>query len=114
MINRDRKLRRKKRVSSSIIGTPERPRVSIYKSSKYIYAQVIDDTAHNTIAAYSTLQLKKKTGTKTEESKSAGAELGAILVKLDKKAIVFDRGANTYMGRVAAFAEGIRSSGIIF
>lgn len=109
-----RTTRRKKRVSTNIHGTDARPRVSIYRSSKYIYAQVINDDAHNTIATESSLTLSKKDakGTKSENAKQIGVSLAGKLKELKVSAVVFDRSAYAYNGRVKAVAEGLREGGI--
>ncbi len=105
-----RTARRKKRVSSNIHGTAERPRVSIYRSSKYIYAQAINDEAHSTLAAASSI--KKTDGKKSENAKQAGIDLANKLKELKVTAVVFDRSAYSYNGRVKSLAEGLREGGI--
>lgn len=114
MINRNRKNRRIKRVSENLLGTEVCPRVCMFRSSKYTYGQALNDTNHTVIASFSSLQLKKAKGTKTELAKKAGKELGALLKEKKITAIVFDRRGSNYIGRVQAFADGLRSSGINF
>ena len=112
-INRNRKLRRKKRVSFNIKGTATCPRVSVFRSCKHIYAQAIDDEKRKTIASYSTLNLKEsetKDKTKTEVAFLVGIRLSDILVKKKIKKAVFDRNIYAYIGRVKKLAEGLRSS----
>lgn len=112
----DRRQRRKKRVSSNLFGTKERPRVSVYASNSYTYAQMINDAERKTLAAYSSLQLAKlkvyKKGKKVEEAKKVGLELAEKAIKAGIKAAIFDRGAYSYKGRVKALAEGLREGGI--
>jgi large subunit ribosomal protein L18 len=115
-INIDRKLRRKKRISSNIVGTQKRPRISVFRSSKYIYAQAIDDLTKTTLFSFSHSDLKKesgyKKGKKTEDSNKIGIGLAKKLI--DKKILsgVFDRGSYAYNGRVKAVAEGLRQGGL--
>ncbi len=111
-INRNRKLRRKRRVSFNIKGTLSYPRVSIFRSSQHIYAQAIDDEKRKTIASFSTLNLKKsevKGKTKTEKAHLVGQKLGEILLKKKIKKAKFDRSIYPYKGRVKALADGLRS-----
>ncbi|EKE14452.1 MAG: 50S ribosomal protein L18 [uncultured bacterium] len=115
-INLDRKLRRKRRVSSNIHGTSDRPRVSIFRSSKYIYAQAIDDKTRKTILTFSNSDLKKdasfKKGKKIDDSKKIGFELAKKLIEKKISSGVFDRGSYAYNGRVKAIAEGLREGGL--
>ncbi len=115
-INLDRKLRRKRRISSNIHGTSDRPRISIFRSSKYIYAQAIDDLKRKTILSFSNSDLKKnadfKKGKKIEDSKKIGIELAKKLIKNKIITGVFDRGSYAYNGRVKALAEGLREGGL--
>lgn len=105
--------RRKKRVSANIHGTNERPRVSIYRSNKYIYAQAIDDVSAKTLASCNSLTIKidsKKT--KTEEAHEIGMKLAELLTKIKVTKVVFDRNRYAYNGRVKAIAEGLREGKI--
>jgi len=112
----DRKARRKKRVSSNIRGTSEVPRISIYRSSMYIYAQAIDDVARKTVASFSSLLLKKDKDSgkesKTTTSKQIGRKLAEMMQKQKISRAVFDRGPYQYKGRVRSLAEGMREAGI--
>jgi large subunit ribosomal protein L18 len=107
-----RRVRLAKKVRSRIIGKTEFPRLSIFRSSKYIYAQVIDDEKHITLAAGFDRTTDNKKATKTEKAKQMGLTLGAKLKELKIKQVVFDRGSFQYMGRVQAVAEGVREAGI--
>jgi large subunit ribosomal protein L18 len=109
-ITTDRKLRRKKRVSMNIIGSAEKPRISVYRSSKNIYAQAIDDNTEKTLCAVHSKTVPN--GKKSEESFEVGKKLGALLKEKNITQAVFDRGANTYLGRVQRLAEGLREAGI--
>jgi large subunit ribosomal protein L18 len=107
--------RRHRRVRGKLIGTAERPRVSVFRSNRGISAQLVDDLEGKTLAAASWQQLKKSLkGSKTEQA----AEVGKLLATNAKKAgieqVVFDRGGYLYHGRVKALAEGAREGGLIF
>lgn len=107
--SRDKRIARKTRIRSKISGTHERPRISVFRSSKYIFAQAIDDVKRVTIASVSTKGIKEK---KTESSKQAGKKLAEIVIKAKVKEVVFDRNGYMYHGRVKAFAEGLREGGL--
>lgn len=110
----DRKTRRKMRVSSNIKGTESRPRISVFRSSKYIYAQAIDDVKRVTICSFSSKDIEtKEKVNKAEAAKKVGVELAALLKAKKIEKGVFDRGAYTYLGRVAKLAEGLREGGLI-
>ncbi|MGB9707426.1 MAG: 50S ribosomal protein L18 [Microgenomates group bacterium] len=111
-INRDRKLRRKRRVSCNIKGTSLRPRISIFRSNKYIYTQAIDDGKRITIASASSLTLKDKKLKKVEKAKEVGRQLGKILLSKKINQAIFDRGWYSYLGQVKAVAEGLREAGV--
>jgi len=109
----ERRLRRKRRISSHIRGTEARPRVSVYRSNKYLYAQVINDEKAQTLVAYDASKLEgRDKKTKTEEAKEVGLELAAMMKKVKITTVVFDRGSFAYKGRVKALAEGLREGGI--
>jgi large subunit ribosomal protein L18 len=115
-INLDRKLRRKKRISAKIHGTNDRPRISVFRSSRYIYVQAIDDVNRKTILSFSNSNLKANTdfkkGKKGEDSKKIGIELAKKLIKKKILVGIFDRGPYAYNGRVKAVAEGLREGGL--
>jgi len=116
MVNktRVRQARRKKRVSANIHGTKERPRVSVFRSSRYIYAQAIDDTSAKTLVYASSLGLKQKSkAMKTAQAAQVGMDLADALKKKKITTVVFDRSRFSYAGRVKALAEGLRKGGII-
>lgn len=117
-VNKKAKSRRKIRISSRYFGTVEVPRLVVYRSNRFIFAQAIDDKARKTLASFGSLQLRKEKGykkdTKTAESRVVGQYLGKILLKKNIEKIVFDRGCYAYLGRVAALAEGLREVGIKF
>ena len=109
--------RRKKRIRKKIFGTKERPRLCVYKSNRYIYAQIIDDTEGKTLVSYSSLKYKKE-GVENykdvETAKKVGEELGKMAREKGIKQVVFDRSGYPYHGRVKALAEGVRKAGIKF
>jgi len=113
-----RKKRRKRRIGSKIKGSHDRPRISVFRSNYYIYAQAIDDENRQTIAQYSSLLSKKskkttdQKKTKTEQAKEVGQVLAGILKKKKITRAVFDRGSYAYKGRVKALAEGLRKGGL--
>ncbi len=106
---------RHKRVRNKISGTPERPRLSVYKSLTGIYAQLIDDVNGKTLAAASTLDKEVKT---KASNIAAATEVGALIAKRAEKAgikvVVFDRGGYQYHGKVKALAEAAREGGLEF
>jgi len=99
------------RVRKKITGTNERPRVSLYRSNKNMYLQLIDDSKGVTLTSISSLKSESNSINK-DISKKMGIEFGAKISKLGFKKVVFDRGGNLYHGKVAAVADGIRESGI--
>ena len=106
---------RHRRVRAKIAGTTARPRVAVYKSNKFTYAQVIDDTTGVTIIAISDYAGKKgksTKGTKTEKAILNGKALAEVLKKKGIDTVLFDRGGFKYHGRIKALAEGLREAGI--
>jgi len=112
------RIRKHERVRKKITGTPERPRLNVYRSLHHIYAQVIDDSAGNTIAAASTLDEALKGALASGGNKDAAKAVGLLIAKkaMDKgvKSVVFDRGGYIYHGRVKELAEGAREGGLEF
>ena len=111
-VNTDRKLRRVYRVRKNLKGTKERPRVSVFRSNRYIYAQAIDDSTGQVVAAFSSLKIKEEKVSKKDIAKKVGEGLSQILVKKGVTAALFDRGSYAYHGRVQMVAEGLRSGGL--
>jgi len=112
------RLKRKNRIRKKILGTQERPRVSVFRSSKHIYAQIIDDTrGHTLIAASSvekTVKEQPKFDDKIAEANYVGKLLGARAVAKGVKKVVFDRNGFLYHGRVKAVSDGAREAGLNF
>ncbi len=110
---------RQARVRKKVTGTPERPRLSVFRSLKHIYAQVIDDTTGHTLAAASSQEALKSdaesaSGTKTEVSTAVGKALAHRALAAGVTRVVFDRGGCKYHGRVKALADGSREGGLQF
>lgn len=110
---RNRRTRRKRRVRKAIIGTAERPRLSVFKSARHMYVQAIDDEKGVTLAAVSTMQEGLR-GLKpnVENGAKIGEEIGKRLAEQKIANVVFDRNGNLYHGVVKAIADGARKSGI--
>lgn len=108
------KIRRQKRVRSKITGTFKTPRVSVYRSNRFIYAQAINDASGETLASVSEMDLKEKSGTKSNRAKELGGLMAEKLKKAKVGEVVFDRGSFRYHGRVKNLAEGLREGGIKF
>ncbi|WP_276390556.1 50S ribosomal protein L18 [Eudoraea chungangensis] len=112
----ERRERIRRRIRKVSFGTAERPRLSVYRSNKEIYAQVIDDNTGNTIVAASSRDkdLAKEKGTKSEIAKIVGKAIAEKAQKAGIEAVAFDRGGNLYHGRVKSLAEGAREAGLKF
>jgi large subunit ribosomal protein L18 len=95
-------------------GTTDRPRLSVFRSNKGIYAQIIDDLKGVTLASASTIELGDKTTLNIESSKSVGKKLAEKAVSSGIASIVFDRNGYLYHGNIKAFAEGAREGGLKF
>ena len=100
----------RRRIRSKISGTPERPRLSVFRSNKHIYAQVIDDLAGTTLAAASTRE--DDGGIGVDASKSVGQRVAERAKEAGVSTVVFDRGGYRYHGNVKAIAEGARDGGL--
>lgn len=113
-----RRLRRQRRIRKRLNGTPERPRLAVFRSSKHIYAQVVDDVAGRTLAQASTVDPEVKTEVKYGGNKAAAAVVGRIVADRAKKAgvekVCFDRRGYKYHGRVEALASAAREGGLRF
>jgi len=107
-----KRARRHNRIRSKVSGTAECPRLSVYRSNKFVYAQLIDDEKGVTLAATSTKDGKGKG--MLEKAKGAGTDIAKKAADLKIKRAVFDRGGFIYTGRVRALAEGAREGGLQF
>ena len=107
-----------RRMRNRFSGTPERPRLAVFRSNNHMYAQIIDDTVGKTLAAASTLEKDVKAELEKTNNVDAAAYLGTVIAKraLEKGIIevVFDRGGYIYQGKVAALAEAAREAGLTF
>ncbi len=112
----ERRQRIHRRIRKTAVGTPERPRLSVFRSNKEIYAQLIDDTTGTTIAAASSKDkaFSKAKGTKSEIASQVGKAIGEKAIKAGVEKVAFDRGGNLYHGRVKSLAEGAREAGLKF
>src|ERR1700733_7705253 len=104
--------RRHLRVRKKVAGSPVRPRLVVTRSAKNTFAQLVDDTAGNTLASASTLEIRSADGDKTAKAKQVGTLLAERAVQAGISAAVFDRGGYAYHGRVAALADGAREGGL--
>jgi large subunit ribosomal protein L18 len=113
-----RRFRRKRSIRKSVKGTPERPRLTVFRSSKHIYGQVIDDTRGKTLVACSSLSKDLAKEMEGLEKKEMAAKVGEALAKKcvaeGVEKVVFDRNGYLYHGRVAALATGARKGGLRF
>ena len=105
--------RRHHRVRKKVIGSPERPRLAVYRSNRHIYAQVIDDVAGRTLAASSTLAVSEGDDPKAK-AKAVGAQIAEKAKAAGVERVAFDRGGFRYHGRVQALADGAREGGLEF
>jgi large subunit ribosomal protein L18 len=119
-VNPKQRKRAKRKVSIRLrlSGTAERPRLSVFRSARYVYAQAIDDTTGRVVAAASELEETLKTTVagkpKKERARAIGKAIGDKLVALNIKAVVFDRNGYIYHGRVKEVADGARDAGLAF
>ncbi len=110
--------KRHMRIRRRLSGTPERPRLCVYRSNKHIYAQIIDDTSARTLVAASTLDKELRGKVEKTWNREGAKSVGALVAERAKAAgiedVVFDRGGNIYHGRIAAVAEAAREAGLKF
>lgn len=110
--------RRHARVRKQVSGTPERPRLCVFRSLKHVYAQVIDDTQHHTLVSACTLDAEVQAAASGKDKIGQAAVVGEVVAKRALKAgieqVVFDRGGYQYHGRVKSLAEAAREGGLKF
>ncbi len=110
--------KRHERVRQKVYGTPEKPRLNVYRSNNHIYAQVIDDVNGNTLTSASTLDPELKNKLPSTHNKEAAKQVGELVGKraLEKgiDTVVFDRGGYIYHGRIKELADGAREAGLKF
>lgn len=107
-----------RRMRNHLSGTAERPRLAVFRSNNHMYAQIIDDTAQNTLVAASTVEKEVKDQLEKTNNVEAAAYLGTVIAKraLEKgiDTVVFDRGGFIYQGKIAALADAAREAGLKF
>ncbi len=108
----EKRIRLKKKIRAKIYGTSDCPRLSVFRSNNYIYAQLIDDSKGITIVGVSDMEIKN--GTKTERGTTVGANLAKESLAKGIKKCVFDRNGFKYTGRIKALADGARAGGLKF
>ena len=106
------KARRHFRLRKKVVGTAERPRLVVTRSSRHLFAQLVDDSKGTTLTSVSTYKLAD--GDKTAQAKQIGTQLAEAAKAAGVTAVVFDRGGNKYTGRIAAFADAAREAGLEF
>lgn len=111
---RQRRQRRHRALRRRIVGTSERPRLSVFRSSAHIHVQVIDDGRSETLVAASTLEASAREGKKVDRARTVGELVARRALEKGIRRVVFDRGGYLYHGRIKAVAEGARSGGLEF
>ena len=114
MDSKKARAKRHARVRSKISGTPERPRLSVYRSTKHIYEQLIDDVNGVTLVSASSVEMKLENGGNIAAATAVGKEIAERAIAKEIKNVVFDRGGYIYHGRVKALAEAAREAGLEF
>lgn len=113
-LKKSRKLKRQKRIRKKILAQKTKMRLSVFRSNKYFYAQIIDDINAKTKLTVSEKELDVKKGTKIEKAAELGKIMAAKAIRNKIKEVVFDKGSYRYHGRVRAFAESARKEGLSF
>jgi len=117
-IRQQARLKRKKRIRKKIHGTPDRPRLSVFRSARHTYAQIIDDSEGRTLMTASTVGNKTKDApefeSKVEAAKFVGKIIGELALDKGIKKVVFDRNGFLYHGRIKSLSEGAREAGLVF
>ena len=114
LTKRQSRLRRRRRVRARIVGTAERPRLSVYRSNRGVFAQLIDDGKGHTVAAVNWIEPELRKLSASEQAKRAGELLAERAKAAGVESCVFDRGGYQYHGRVKALAEGAREGSLVF
>ncbi|MBD2196667.1 MULTISPECIES: 50S ribosomal protein L18 [Nostocales] len=118
LTRRESKTRRHRRIRGKVQGSPERPRLAVFRSNEHIYAQVIDDTQHHTLVSASTVEPGLKSSLASGANRDASVQVGKLIAarSLEKgiTKVVFDRGGNLYHGRIQALADAAREAGLDF
>lgn len=111
---REARARRKKRIRGKVTGTGERPRLSVFRSNKAIYAQIVDDLGGRTVAAARSAEIETAGLDKSAVARKVGELVAARAKEKNVEQVVFDRSGYLYHGRVKALAEGAREGGLVF
>ena len=114
LTKRQHRLRRRRRVRARVVGTAERPRLSVYRSNRGVFAQLVDDAKGHTVAAVNWVEPELRKLAAAEQAKRAGELLAERAKAAGVETCVFDRGGYRYHGRVKALAEGAREGGLSF
>lgn len=118
VIKKKKKLRMRKSIRKIVNGTPEKPRMIIFRSNKYLYTQVYDDSSGNVLASASTLEKDVKEQLKSTRDKDAAKAMGKLIAERLKEIkverVVFDRNVYPFTGRIKVFADSARENGILF
>ena len=110
----EKRISRHKKVRAKIVGTKERPRVSVYRSNRQLIVQFIDDSTNKTILGSKVLEIVKLKGSKSDKSMNLGETLAKKAIEKGITTIVFDRGGFQFHGRIKAVADGLRKGGLKF
>lgn len=117
-LKKQARLKRKKRIRKKMVGTQLRPRLSVFRSAKHIYTQLIDDTSGHTLAAASSMEKAVKEHSKSNNNIVVASFVGKLVaeraIKLGIKKVVFDRNGFLYHGRIKAVSDGAREAGLNF
>ncbi|MFP4167700.1 MAG: 50S ribosomal protein L18 [Desulfonatronovibrionaceae bacterium] len=114
MNKKDQRLKRKVRIRKKISGTPDCPRLVVFRSNRYISAQVVDDTTGHTLTSFSSASLDGEVKLTCENAKKVGMEVARLVQEKEVSSVVFDRNGYYYHGRVKALADGAREAGLKF
>jgi len=114
LTKRERRLRRRRRVRARVTGTAERPRLSVYRSNRGVFAQLVDDRQGHTVAAVNWIEPELRKLSASAQAKRAGELLAERAKAAGVESCIFDRGGYKYHGRVKALAEGAREGGLVF
>lgn len=107
-------VRRKKRIRKKINGTADRPRLSVFRSARHVYAQVIDDVQHQTLVSISSFGKGERMKADVAGCRELGKKLAGMCLQKEIATMVFDRNGYVYHGRVKALADGLREGGVSF
>ncbi|MBI2337987.1 50S ribosomal protein L18 [Candidatus Daviesbacteria bacterium] len=111
-MNKGLRIKRHKKIRKKIMGTKDRPRLAVFRSSRHIYAQIIDDSTGKTLVSESDFKMEKLP--KSQKAAQVGKKMAEKALKLKIKKVVFDRGGFLYHGRIAEFSKGAREGGLEF